>query len=183
VDTFPEPGVDVVGYSAKKDGTGEARTADVSARTRVGVIGYWNGEFAVVSSQVFLKEGDADRHADAQWKNPPIRFRMKHGAIIRKNDEIRITGKWPDNWTFHRLYDLGAFCAFLYSELKVGGRDGAADKFRSSLYYAMPGTEAVAMFQRVLTQCQQNFAEGLTPYAQAGLNAALAKCEAWLSQA
>jgi hypothetical protein len=53
IDTVPESGEDIVGYSAHKDGTGEARIENVSGRARVITTGYWRGQYAVMSSRVF----------------------------------------------------------------------------------------------------------------------------------
>jgi hypothetical protein len=174
VDTLSEPGDDVVGYSARKDGTGSARTAAVPGRTRVAEIGYWNGRFAILWSGLFLKENDAERVADAKFRDEPIRFRMKHGAAIRTNEKIEITGKWPETWVFHCFYDLGCFCAFLYAELKDAGLIAEAEKFKSSLHPAMPGSELFAMFQKALGDFEREYGQRLGPNAQVGLNNALA---------
>jgi hypothetical protein len=176
IETIPDPGVDVVGYSAHKDGTGLARTATVRGRTRLVVVGYWHGEYAAMSTQVFLKKDDAEREADADFKRRPIRLRMRAGTIVGINDTIQITGNWPTEWAFNRLYDLGSFCAFLYGGLKTAGRGEEAEALRASLHYAMPGTEAISMFHRALSDGKRKFGQWLSPKACEALDMAITTC-------
>jgi hypothetical protein len=177
VETVSEPGEDVVGYSAHKDGTGEARVEPVKERTRVNVVGYWKGAYAVVWSKVFLKRADAEREADGHFKIKPMRYRVNNGETIRLNEAIQITGDWPESWEFTHFWNLGSFCAFLYREALAAGRAQEADAFKASLHQVMPGSEAMAMFHGSLSKAKKLFGEHLKPKVQATLDTVLAKME------
>ena len=176
VETVPEPGIDVIGYSAHRDGTGEAKIENVDQRTRVIIVGYWNGVYAVVWSKIFLKQADAVNEAGIHFKIKPIRFWADDGTIIHVNESVRITGQWPDTWTFNRFWDLGAFCAFLYSELGAAGHSQEAEAFKASLHYAMPGTEASIMFHKALKNGRKLFGQWLDPAARMALDSAIETC-------
>jgi hypothetical protein len=180
VETVSEPGEDLVGYSAHKDGSGEARVEEVKERTRVNVIGFWKGVYAVTRTEVFLKRKDAELQADASFKQRPIQIRARDGMVIATNEEIKITGDWPKEWSFHRASDWGVFCAFLYQELFKGGHKEEAESLKKSLRIETPGTEMLLMFQSALTNTNKRSSQWLTPQAKAGLDLALSKIDSWI---
>ncbi len=174
INTIPDPGIDVVGYSAHKDGTGSAKTERVAGRTRVVEIGYWNGSYAVLGSDAFLKNEDAERTADRLFDSKSVRFRLKDGKIIRVNDEIEITGTWPATWIFRRYYDFGAFSACLYREILDSGHPDEAEAFKASLHHAMPGTELIMMFNQSFTFAKSTYTQWFSPETLVTLDNALA---------
>jgi hypothetical protein len=175
IDTVPDPGIDVVGYFAHKDGTGSAKTECVAGRTRVVEIGYWNGNYAVLGNDAFLKNEDAERAADRLFDSKPVRYRLKDGKILRVNEEVEITGNWPAAWTFRRYYDFGALCACLYGEIINSGHRDEAEALKASLHHAMPGTELIRMFYQALTLAKSTCAQSISPQAQMALDIALAR--------
>jgi hypothetical protein len=142
----------------------------------VDVIGYWDSNYAVVWSQLFLKKADAEREADIHFKIKPIRYRAEDGRVLRVNESIDITGNWPASWTFDRFWDLGAFCAFLYAGARAAGRDQDAEVFKASLHQAMPGSEAVMMFHDALSKARKSFGLMLDSKTQAALDIAIDRC-------
>jgi hypothetical protein len=101
---------------------------------------------------------------------------MKDGLVICTNETIQITGEWPAEWKFTRLYDLGSFGACLYGELKIARREEEAEAFRASLHAAVPGTEAITMFHRAFSRCREKSGQWLGAKISRDLDHAIAKC-------
>jgi hypothetical protein len=174
VATSAAPGEDVVAYSARKDGTGEARIENVLGRTRVTLIGYWRGVYAVANDHMFLKREDAEKHADGWFAETPIRFRFRDGELIETNEDVELTGDWPTKWTFRRYHDFGSLCACLFEELGAGGHHDEGRLLKALLHRTTPGTEAVHMFHVALTNARNNWASLFSASSRTALDEAIA---------
>ena len=179
LETKSEPGPGIVGYSAHKDGSGEARIENISDRTRVSLIGFWRGVYALMESKTFLKRADAERCADRWFREMPIRFRVRDGMVAWTDESVRITGDWPVEWEFRRVRDLGVLCAFLHEELLKCDRAEEARALKASLHRVMPGTEMIAMFRAALSNTKEKWGELLSARALVALEAAMKQIDSW----
>jgi hypothetical protein len=182
VATLAAPGEEIVSYSARRDGTGEPRIENVLGRTRVILIGYWKGIYAVANQHIFLKPEDAEKHADSWFTETPIRFRFRNGELIKTDEDLELTGDWPTKWRFRRYHDFGSLCACLFEELSAGGHQDAGRLLKASLHRTMPGTEAVHMFHAALTNARNNWASLFSEGSRIALDEAIASLVAAINR-
>jgi hypothetical protein len=179
VAVMSDPGDEIVGYCAHKDGTGEARLENVKDRTRVILVGYWHDQFAVVESRTFLRRDQAERAADSMFKQMRIRFKVRDGNVVWQNPSVDTSGRWPTQWRFQTTRDLGVLCAFLYEILCDSGHSEQAQKLKESLHRVMPGREMANMFRSALANVKNECTDLLTDDTLSALQRGLTQADLW----
>ncbi|HUQ71601.1 MAG TPA: hypothetical protein VM165_18880 [Planctomycetaceae bacterium] len=182
VNTAPDPGFEITGASASRDGTSSVRERWVADRTRIETIGYWRGAFGLVAKSHPQTAAAGLSLARELFGTRPTRYLMVSGRIVEENSAVSVTGEWPAEWKATTLADLGTFCAFLFEQAATAGAGDAADQFKGSIHAASPPTEQLIVYIRSMEFARAKLAPHLDGHARHALEAFLHTARAWLSR-
>jgi hypothetical protein len=158
VNCAPDPGEQLVGYSAKLDGSSKAISKFSNQTYRAETIGYWHGDYRIVELQRFRNKVRAEAYATTQFDNLPVHYLMDSRKAVAERPEVEVTGEWQREWQFHTIRDLGVFCAYICEKARLRGNPDFAEEFRSSIRAAWPVTSLLNNYRESLMFAKMHFA-------------------------
>jgi hypothetical protein len=182
VNYAPDPGEEIIGASASPNGRSEIETGFLNDRFRFEVIGYWQGDFALVHLAHSRSRELAEKEVRNTFEAIRVKYLMLSGQVVRENQKVEITGTWPSEWAVKSLQDIGIFCSFIYEQAKGRGGQRDADAFRESITRAWPPTEQLLVYISALELAQVKLVPHLESKAKEQLAEVLSVAQSWLRQ-
>jgi hypothetical protein len=183
VNYAPDPGEQLVGYSAKLDGSSKTISRFNNETFRVETVGYWHGDYRVVEVQRFRNKVRAEAYATTQFENLPVRYLMASGKVVAQRPDVEMTGEWSDEWQFRTIRELGVFCAYIYEKAQLRGDHDFAREFRSSIRAGWPVTILLNNYRQSLMFAKAHDASWAESVDAVPLSRAIEATETWLTSA